>query len=76
MEYLNYALYVVLAVGGFFIGFFAYQFLIKSKANRAAEKAEKIINEAKIKEKDLLLKAQDKALKIIEKTTGDKKIRW
>lgn len=75
MEYLNYAWYVVLAVGGFFIGFFAYQFLIKSKANRAAGKAEKIINEAKIKEKDLLLKAQDKALKIIEESKKEEATR-
>ena len=71
MEYLNYVGYLVLAAGGFFIGYFVFQLLVKTKANRAAEKADKIINEAKIKEKDLLLKAQDKALKIIEESKSE-----
>jgi len=75
MPYLSYVLYLVLAAGGFFIGFFAYQFLVKSKTNRAAEKAEKIIGEAKTKEKDLLLKAQDKALKIIEESKKEEATR-
>lgn len=75
MTYLSYVLYLILAAGGFFIGFFAYQFLVKSKTNRAAEKAEKIINEAKTKEKDLLLKAQDKALKIIEESKREESTR-
>ena len=54
---LTYVWYLLLAAGGFFIGFFVYQSLAKSKTKGAAEKAEKIISEAKIKEKDLLLKA-------------------
>ncbi|NCO00075.1 ribonuclease Y [Candidatus Falkowbacteria bacterium] len=68
MDYLSYVLYAVLAIGGFFIGYFFYQKSAGDKINNATEKADKLIGEAKIKEKDLLLKAQDKALKIIEES--------
>ena len=75
MEYLNYVLYLILAGGGFFIGYFFYQKSAKSKINNAAERADKLINDAKIKEKDLLLKAQDKALKIIEDSKKEESVR-
>lgn len=75
MEYLSYVLYVVLAAGGFFIGYLFYKKSATTKINNAAEKADKLINEAKIKEKDLLLKAQDKALKIIEESKKEEAIR-
>ncbi|MCX6794638.1 MAG: ribonuclease Y [Candidatus Falkowbacteria bacterium] len=68
MEYLNYVLYAVLITGGFFIGYVFYKKSANSKINNAAGKADKLISEAKTKEKDLLLKAQDKALKIIEES--------
>jgi len=75
MEYLSYVLYVVLAIGGFFIGFFFYKKSATVKISSAAERAEKIINEAKIKEKELLLKAQDKALNIIEESKKEEATR-
>jgi len=75
MEYLNYVLYLVLAAGGFFIGYVFYKKSASSKISNAAEKADKLINEAKIKEKDLLLKAQDKALKIIEESKKEEATR-
>jgi len=75
MEYLNYVLYVVLTVGGFFVGFLFYKKSATLKINNAAEKAEKLISEAKIKEKDLLLKAQDKALKIIDESKKEEATR-
>ncbi len=75
MEYLNYVLYVVMIAGGFFIGYLFYKKSANSKINNAAEKADKLINEAKIKEKDLLLKAQDKALKIIEESKREEASR-
>jgi ribonuclease Y len=75
MEYLNYVLYVVLAAGGFFIGFIAYKKSAGKKISSASERAEKLINEAKIKEKDLLLKAQDKALHIIEESKKEESVR-
>ncbi|MCX6795197.1 MAG: ribonuclease Y [Candidatus Falkowbacteria bacterium] len=52
-------------VGGFFVGFFAYRSSAGKKVGHAKVQAEKIINEAKSKEKEALLKAQDKALSII-----------
>lgn len=75
MEYLSYVLYVVLAVGGFFIGLTYFKKSASSKVSNAAEKAEKLISEAKIKEKDLLLKAQDKALHIIEESKKEEASR-
>ncbi|MFA5109197.1 MAG: ribonuclease Y [Patescibacteria group bacterium] len=75
MEYLSYVLYVVLAAGGFFIGFFFYKKSAAVKISSAAERAEKIINEAKIREKDLLLKAQDKALNIIDESKKEEATR-
>lgn len=66
MEYLSYILYLIVAVGGFFIGYFYFQKAADKKIASAANRADKLINEARIKEKELLLQAQDKALKIIE----------
>ncbi len=72
---LNYILYAVILVGGFFIGYWFYKKSAKLKINNAAQRAEKIINEAKIKEKELLLKAQDKALKIIDDSKKEEATR-
>ena len=68
MDYLSYVLYLALIAGGFFVGFLYYKKSADSKIANAADKADKIISEAKIKEKELLLKAQDKALKIIDES--------
>jgi len=75
MEYLNYVLYVVFIAGGFFIGYLFYKKSANTKISNAAERADKLINEAKTKEKDLLLKAQDKALKIIEESKKEEATR-
>jgi ribonuclease Y len=75
MEYISYFLYVVLAVGGFFIGFVYYKKVASNRVNGAAEKAEKLISDAKLKEKELLLKAQDKALNIIEESKKEEASR-
>jgi len=75
MEYLSYVLYVVLAVGGFFVGYVFYQKAAGAKINSAAERADKLISEAKLKEKDLLLKAQDKALKIVDDAKAEENAR-
>ncbi|MFZ4632530.1 MAG: ribonuclease Y [Patescibacteria group bacterium] len=68
MDYLSYVLYVILAVGGFFIGFLYFKNVASARVNSASLKAEKLIGDAKLKEKDLLLKAQDKALSIIDES--------
>lgn len=75
MGYFNYVLYVVLAGGGFFVGYLFYKKAAKSKINTAAENADKIINEAKTKEKELLLKAQDRALQITEEAKREESQR-
>jgi len=75
MEYLNYFLYIVLAIGGFFIGYFFYKKSANSKISNAAEKADKLLNDAKIKEKDLILKAHDKALSIIDESKKEESSR-
>ena len=66
MEYLKYFLYLILALGGFFIGYLYYKKSATTRVNNATEKAEKLISDAKLKEKELLLKAQDNAFHIIE----------
>ena len=75
MQYLPYVLYLVLAIGGFFIGILYYKKNASQKESSATQKAEKIIGEAKIKEKDLILHAQDKALKIIEESKKEETAR-
>ena len=75
MEYVAYVLYAVLLVGGFFIGYLYYKKSASKKISSATERADKIINEARIKEKDLLLKAQDKALKIIDDSKKEESLR-
>lgn len=45
------------------------------QVSNAGNKAESILQEAKTKEKDILLKAQDKALKIIEEAKEDERKR-
>jgi len=65
---MEYILYVVFLVGGFFIGFYLYRKSAGQKLNSAEQKAEKIVGEAKLKEKELLLRAQDKALAVIEES--------
>ncbi len=63
---MDYIIYIILVVGGFFIGYFTRKQRASSKIKKAEERAEKIISEAKNKQSELLLKAQEKALKIID----------
>jgi len=75
MEYIAYALYAVVLAGGFFIGYLYYKKSAAKRISSATERADKIINEAKVREKDLLLKAQDKALNIIEESKKEEALR-
>lgn len=72
---MEYVIYVVLAIGAFFIGYFARLKMVSSQIESAEKRADKIVNEAKTKEKDMLLKAQDKALKTIEEAKIEEKKR-
>lgn len=62
-------------VGGFFVGFFTYRASSAKKVGHAKAQADKIINEAKSKEKETLLKAQDKALNIIQEAKNEESSR-
>jgi len=75
MTYTPYVLYVVLLIGGFFIGYLYYRKSAESKISNAAGRADKILGDAKVKEKDILLHAQDKALKIIEESKKEESER-
>jgi ribonuclease Y len=72
---MNYVLYVLLAVGGFFVGSIFIKKQSAKKVDNAQEKANKLINDAKIKEKEVILHSQDKALKIIEEAKREESKR-
>ncbi|MCF7820082.1 MAG: ribonuclease Y [Candidatus Pacebacteria bacterium] len=72
---LEYFIYLAIAIGVFFIGFFVHKQTAKSKIGHAEQKAQKIIAEAKTKQKELLLESQDKALKIIEEAKKEESER-
>jgi len=68
---MEYIIYVVLAVGGFFIGWWVRKQRALTQVSSAETKAQKILAETKAKQKELLLQAQDKALKIIEEAKAE-----
>ncbi len=72
---MEYILYVVFLAGGFFIGFFLYKKSAGQKLTGAEQKAEKIISEAKLKEKEVMINAQDKALAIIDESKKEEALR-
>jgi len=72
---LEYAFYLVLVVGGFFIGFLFYKKSAATKTNSAVQRAEKIVTDAKTKEKELLLQAQDKAIKLLNESKKEESQR-
>ena len=72
---MEYIIYGVLAVGGFFIGWWVRKQRALAQADSAETKANKILTETKAKQKELLLEAQDKALKIIEEAKSDNEKR-
>jgi ribonucrease Y len=72
---MEYAIYLVLVVVGFFAGFFYFKKSASSKIEGAENRAEKIINDAKAKQKKYELEAQEKALKIIEEAKKEESSR-
>ncbi len=63
---MEYIIYGILAAGGFFIGYWVRKKRALIQVDSAESKAQKILSETKAKQKEILLQAQDKALKIIE----------
>jgi ribonuclease Y len=72
MEYL---MYVVLVVGGFFIGYWLRKQRASAKIKSAESKAEKILADVKSEKSKVLLTAQEKALKIIEDAKAEERKR-
>jgi len=71
-----YAIIGVLAlVGGFFIGYWLRKKRALTQVTSAEAHAQKILTDTKAKQKELLLQAQDKALKIIEEAKKEDEIR-
>lgn len=68
---MEYIIYAAIAFIGLVIGFFGYRMVISSKVNNAEKRANKITGDAKVKERELLLNARDKALKITEDAKRD-----
>ena len=72
---MEYVIYVVLAVGGFFVGYLLRKFRASKSVKSTEAKAEKILTDAKSKQSELLMKAQDKALSIIDEAKKEESKR-
>jgi ribonuclease Y len=72
---MEYIIYGILLVGGFFIGYWLRKQRTSSKIKSAEAKAEKILAEVKNKQNELLLKSQEKAIKIIDEAKQEEKKR-
>lgn len=72
---MEYVLSVILAIVGFFIGYWFRKQSAISKIKTSEEKAEKLINEAKTKQNEVLMKAQEKALTIIKEAKDEEEKR-
>ena len=72
MQYLFYGIFLI---GGFFIGYWIRQQRISGKLKSAEIKAEKILSETKNKQNEVLLGAQEKALKIIDEAKHEERKR-
>jgi ribonucrease Y len=75
MEIILYAMIGVGMIGGFLIGYWVRKIRMAQRVTSAEQKAEKILADVKNKQNELLLKAQEKALKIIDEAKEDEKRR-
>ena len=76
MSYLLYiAIGVIATAVGFAGGYWGNKWRTSAQKKKAESKAEKILNEAKEKQRDILLKAQNKSIKIIEDAKSEEKRR-
>jgi len=75
MDILGFIVAAVAVIAGFFIGYIVRKFLAQREVEGAEAKAENLIKEAKSKQKEILLEANDKALKIIDDAKKEEKER-
>jgi len=69
------SLIIPIAVIAFVIGYYTRKYLALKKATSAEARAEEIISEAKVKQKEFLFKAREKALKVIEDAKKEEETR-
>lgn len=72
---MEYIMYVVLAAGGFFVGYVLRNMRANSSIKNAEIRAEKLIADAKSKQSEILLQAQEKSLKTIEEAKQEENRR-
>ena len=66
-----YFIYVIIAIIAFIGGWWFKKQQALTKANSAELRAEKLISETKTKERQIIIEAQDKALKIVDQAKKD-----
>jgi len=71
-----YLIYAVLAIGGFFVGYWVHTQRVSTKIKSAETRAEKILSDVKNKQNEILLNAQEKALKIIDEAKAEEARRY
>ncbi len=66
MDILTFIIWAIAIIAGFVIGYFIRKFVAQREIEGAEAKVQKLINDAKSKEKEILLQSKDKAIKIID----------
>jgi len=64
--YLEIIIGAIAGIFGLGIGYVAHQVISKRQTDTAAARAEKMVNDAKVKQQELMLSAKEKAIKIID----------
>ncbi len=62
-------------IGGFSVGYFTRKQLASKQKDSAEAKAQAIINDAKVKQKELLVQAQEKSLRVLEDAKKEEEMR-
>ncbi len=71
---MDFILYIILAIiGGFFVGYQTRKQSVSKKVKLSEEKAERKLAEVKNKNAELILKAQEKAIKIVDEAKNEEK---
>jgi len=66
---------VFVASVGFFIGYFTRKIIIKAKSKSLEQRIANALNEARTKQKEIIMEAKDRALKIIEEAKKEEQAR-
>ncbi|MCX6739920.1 MAG: ribonuclease Y [Candidatus Parcubacteria bacterium] len=75
MDIIYFLISALAALFAFILGYFVRRYLAKKEVQGAEAKAESLITEAKNKQKEFLLQAKDRAIKIIDDAKKDEQLR-